>query len=190
MNNEYNKGKTFMSENYSDIPLPKGEYMNCIFSECVFLNADLAEIIFTSCEFEHCDLSMANLRETIFRKVKFKECKMLGLRFDHCDTFSISFQFENCMLNFSSFFKLKLKNILFANTKLNEVEFAQSDLTNAIFMNCDLDRANFQGTILENADLKSAFNFSINPETNRIKKAKFSTNNIAGLLDQYNITIE
>jgi hypothetical protein len=42
----------------------------------------------------------------------------------------------------------------------------------------------------QGADLRTAVNFSIDPATNRIAKAKFSTHNIAGLLHTYNIIIE
>ena len=35
-----------------------------------------------------------------------------------------------------------------------------------------------------------AFNFSINPEINNLKKARFSTQNIVGLLDKYKIIVE
>jgi hypothetical protein len=43
---------------------------------------------------------------------------------------------------------------------------------------------------LEKADFRTAFNYSINPETNRIKKAKFSKEGLNGLLDKYDIEIE
>jgi hypothetical protein len=43
---------------------------------------------------------------------------------------------------------------------------------------------------LEKADFRTSYNYSINPEVNRIKKAKFSTAGIAGLLCKYDIEIE
>jgi fluoroquinolone resistance protein len=58
------------------------------------------------------------------------------------------------------------------------------------FKNCDLKRAVFENTNLESADLRTSFNFTIDPENNCIGKAKFSTQNTAGLLDRYNIIIE
>jgi fluoroquinolone resistance protein len=53
-----------------------------------------------------------------------------------------------------------------------------------------LNKAIFENTILENADLSTSSNFSIDPETNRIRKAKFSRLGIVGLLDKYDIEIE
>jgi uncharacterized protein YjbI with pentapeptide repeats len=72
---------------------------------------------------------------------------------------------------------------------LEDVEFAETDLSNAIFIDCDLSRAMFDRTNLEAADLRGAVNFSLDPELNKIKKAKFSAQNIAGLLDKYKIII-
>ncbi|WP_086936325.1 pentapeptide repeat-containing protein [Chamaesiphon minutus] len=59
-----------------------------------------------------------------------------------------------------------------------------------MFENCDLTDAIFQYTILEKADFRTAYNYSIDPELNRIKKAKFSRSGIAGLLDKYDIDID
>jgi hypothetical protein len=42
---------------------------------------------------------------------------------------------------------------------------------------------------MEKADFRSAFNYSINPEINRIKKAKFSLTGLQGLLGKYDIEI-
>ncbi len=70
-----------------------------------------------------------------------------------------------------------------------EVEFIQANLTNAIFNNCDLLGAVFQNTNVEKADFRTSYNYSINPQVNRIKKAKFSIHGIIGLLDAYDIVV-
>jgi fluoroquinolone resistance protein len=70
------------------------------------------------------------------------------------------------------------------------VDFTNSDLTGLVFENCNLFGAIFENTILEKVDFRTSFNYSINPEINRIKKAKFSMVGIVGLLDKYNILIE
>jgi fluoroquinolone resistance protein len=98
--------------------------------------------------------------------------------------------FDNCTLNHSSFFKMNLKKMQFKNSTLHEVDFTESDLSNAVFNNCDLLTAKFENTILEKADFCTSFNYSINPEINRIKKAKFSLPAAVGLLDKYDIEIE
>jgi fluoroquinolone resistance protein len=114
----------------------------------------------------------------------------LGLHFDHCNQFITGLSFYNCIINISSFYKLKLKKTIFNNSALTEADFTETDLTGSVFSNCDLGKTIFENTILEKADLRTSYNYSINPEVNRIKKAKFSTTGIAGLLHKYDIEIE
>ena len=73
---------------------------------------------------------------------------------------------------------------------MHETDFTESELSGSTFENCDLTRATFENTILEKANLSSAYNFSIDPENNKIRKAKFSIQGIAGLLKKYDIVIE
>jgi uncharacterized protein YjbI with pentapeptide repeats len=76
------------------------------------------------------------------------------------------------------------------NCTLHEVDFTEADLSASTFDNCDLLNASFDKTILEKADFRTSYNYIIDPENNRIKKAKFSRNGIAGLLNKYDIEIE
>ncbi|MFO7720822.1 MAG: pentapeptide repeat-containing protein [Gillisia sp.] len=64
------------------------------------------------------------------------------------------------------------------------------DLQNSIFEKCKLSGVIFENSILENSHFKPAQSFSIDPELNRIRNAKFSATNISGLLDRYNLIIE
>ena len=82
-----------------------------------------------------------------------------------------------------------MKKTEFTECSLQETSFVDADLSGAVFHNCDLSQAVFQNTNLEKADLRTAENYSINPETNKIKKAKFSLTGIRGLLDAYDIEI-
>ena len=50
-------------------------------------------------------------------------------------------------------------------------------------------RATFDNTILEKVDFKTSFNYAIDPEQNRVKKARFSLVGVAGLLDKYGVEI-
>lgn len=43
---------------------------------------------------------------------------------------------------------------------------------------------------MEKADFRTSYNFSIDPDVNRIKKAKFSLDGVRGLLDKYDIQID
>jgi uncharacterized protein YjbI with pentapeptide repeats len=129
------------------------------------------------------------MKSTALRDVTFLNCKLLGVRFDECNEFLFSVHFENCMLKFSSFHKLKLKQTRFQTCNLQEVDLAEADLTGSVFETCDLQRTLFDHTNLEKVDFRSSFNYSIDPEKNRIKKAKFSHEGAWGLLDKYDIEI-
>jgi uncharacterized protein YjbI with pentapeptide repeats len=115
---------------------------------------------------------------------------MLGLRFDACNEFRLSFSFDGCQLNHSSFYKAKIKKTIFKDSQLQETDFAETDLTSAVFDGCNLTQSIFDHTILEKADFRTSYNYSIDPEINRIKKARFSITGVSGLLDKYGIDIE
>jgi len=189
MEQVYITDKKFEKINYSEKPLDKGEYESCTFTYCDFANTDLSNILFIECSFINCNLSLVKLTKTAFRDVTFKDCKMLGMLFNNCNDFGFSVQFENCQLNHSSFFKLKLKKTLFKNCSLEEVDFSESDLTESKFDGSQLKEARFEHTNLEKADLRTASSYSIDPEINKIKKAKFSLSGVIGLLDKYDIQI-
>lgn len=70
------------------------------------------------------------------------------------------------------------------------MDFTECDLAGAMFSECDLARATFDNTNLEKADFRSSYNYSIDPEKNRMKKAKFSLTGVVGLLDKYDIVID
>ena len=190
MERNYFEDLVFEKEDFTEKTLGRVEYDNCTFNGCNFSGSDLSHITFTECTFTGCNLSTVKLTNTGLRDIYFKDCKILGLHFEDCSDFLFAVNFDTCILNLSSFFKQKLKKIFFKNCSLHEVDFTEADLSDSIFENCDLSGAKFEKTTLEKADLRSSFNYSIDPEINKIKKAKFSIYGIAGLLDKYDIEIQ
>ncbi len=152
----------------------------------LFLNSG---VLFIDCGFSHCNLSLVQLVKTCFRDVVFKDCKLWGLHFEHADPFGFSVVFDHCSLHHTSFYHMKLKKMNFAGCSLREVDFAEADLGGAGFGGCDLAGAVFDHTNLEKADFRTAVNYSIDPATNKIKRARFSVGGIAGLLDRLDIEI-
>ncbi len=187
---DYIQDQTFSHIGGEDNRLPKGVFENCTFANCDFYEADLANNQFAECTFTGCNLSLAKLFGTAFRDVAFTDCKMLGLHFEQCNVFNLSFRFERCALNHSSFYQLKIKKIRFLQCQLQEADFTETDLTEALFDNCDLAGATFDQTMLHKADLRTSFHYIINPEANRIRKAKFSLSGLPGLLMAYDIEID
>ena len=175
---------------YREVALPKAEYARCSFSNCSFAQTDLGSVKFEACTFVDCDLSMAKIEETAFRDVTFIRCKLLGLRFDTCAAFGLALHFEYCALSMSSFEGLKLKKTAFTHCKLDQMDFTGTDLSGAVFDECDLHSTLFERTILKQADLRTAYHFTIDPESNVVTKARFSKHNLSGLLYRYNLHID
>jgi fluoroquinolone resistance protein len=169
--------------------LNKGEYEQCTFVACNWSEVNLSAYKFIDCTFNNCNWSMAKLVDTVLHNALFQNCKMLGVHFDICKSFGLSFKFEACILNHSSFYKMNIAKTIFNETELQEVDFVEANLSEAIFSNCNLLNAQFDRTCLEKADLSTAFNYSIDPQSNKINRAQFSRIGLAGLLHKFNIKI-
>ncbi len=190
MTDSYIEGQTFSKQDYRKSSLTKGEYERCIFMNCDFSDVDISHIQFSDCEFTGCNLSMTKMIATSLRGITFKDSKLLGVQFDTCNHFLLEFSFENCILNFASFFGLKIPKTIFKNCSLQEANFSGSDLSGSIFENCDLMKAVFDRTNLEHTNLWSSYNYMIDLENNRLKNAKFSLSGLPGLLSKYDIIVE
>lgn len=184
----------FIDQNFTkaqllESPLQQGEYENCSFNELDLSEVDFSQYKFIKCRFTDCNLSLTRLSKTAFQEVQFKNCKMLGWRMDQCHEFGLSVSFEQCVLQHASFYKKKLARTRFENCQLQEVDFSECDLSHAEFVNCDLNLAVFSNTNLEKADLRTASRYTIDPEQNRLKRAKFSWPAVAGLLHKYDVDL-
>lgn len=184
------QGKTFSGVNFSGKRLLNREFVKCTFENCDFSKSDLSGNTFMSCVFRQCNFTMATLRETGLRDASFIDCKMLGLDFSACNRFLFSFRFESCILDYSVFFGRKLKKTVFEKCSLKEVDFNEADLSQSGFTECELAGARFGRSNLDKADFRSARNFLIDPETNSVKRTRFSAINLAGLLTRYNLDLE
>lgn len=83
-----------------------------------------------------------------------------------------------------------MKETIFKKCEMQEVDFTNTTISKSIFEDCDLSKTIFNNTDLQNVDFRTSYNFEIDPETNNIKQAKFTLQNIHGLLSKHNITIE
>ncbi|MEN9297227.1 MAG: Adenylate cyclase [Bacteroidota bacterium] len=157
-----------------------GEYEHCVFKNCQFESEDFKNFQFVDCTFESCNLSLIKLSGASLQKVHFKDCKMQGLRFEACNPF---------LFEVTSFYQIKGKKTKFSGCSLHEVDFTEADFSEATFDDCDLAGALFDQTNVSKADFRSAFNYVIHPSLNQIKKAKFSQDGLAGLLQGFDIHI-
>jgi uncharacterized protein YjbI with pentapeptide repeats len=115
---------------------------------------------------------------------------MVGIHFENCKALGFAIQFNECTLSVCSFYQMKLKNCQFNHSSLIEVDFTDADLMGIIFNHCNVAGTIFENTNLEKANFTTAKNYTINPNNNKIKKAKFSLPEIIGLVHHLNIVIE
>ena len=158
------------------------------FKQCIF--STLAGFSFTDCVFTSCNLGNVSVANTKMQDVNFKDCKLIGINFYEIKDFGFAIQFEGCILDYASFDKKKMAKTTFTNCKMHGVNFTGTDLSKSILDNCDLVDAVFSETNLSGADFTSSHGFHINPTLNTMKKAKFSPENIRGLLTAFDIIIQ
>jgi fluoroquinolone resistance protein len=190
MKMELHENRTYENLDYVEKGITGQEFIKCLFKECDFSNGKLSDNEFVDCQFVDCNLSMTGFESTGLKNIFFKNCKLIGVDFSNCKDFLFSVGFENCILDYAYFHKRKLKNTIFKKCSIKEANFSTSDMTNSQFLDCDLSMTHFENTILNGVDFTTAFNFSIDPELNRMKNAKFASNGLAGLLGKYGIIIE
>ena len=116
--------------------------------------------------------------------------EMASVDFGQCEALGFSVDFRHSKLDNCSFRKRKMSGTPFSKSVLNDCFFTESDLTGASFDDCSLPGTVFDRCTLKGADFRSASEFAIDPAQNNLRKAKFSTYNLAGLLSGYGIVIE
>ena len=190
MDRKYIEEKTYEKQDYSQHPLAIGDYEGCNFVNCNFSQTQLSGMHFSECVFKACNLSMATLAGTVLQDIMFSDCKMLGLHFETCNQVLFAANYERCALDLCSFYQVKMKKAKFTRCTLKEADFTGADLSEAVFDEADLEGAIFENTTLEKADLRTAFNYAIDPQLNRIKKARFSFPGVLALLARFDIDVE
>ncbi|NMH29440.1 pentapeptide repeat-containing protein [Flavobacterium silvaticum] len=168
----------------------KASLDQCVLRNCDFATLDLTGSEFENCEFISCNFSNAKCRGTAFRDCSFSESKLLGFRFDLCDAFGLQVSFDSCQLDHASFYKCRLPKTKFLNSRLIQTDLSEADFFGSDFSGSDMNQAVFDRTNLEQCDFRSASGYTIDPTNNKLKKAKFSQSGIAGLLSQFQISIE
>lgn len=164
-------------------------FYGCVFKKCDFTEENFKGCIFVKCEFDACNLSMVKFKDIGFDGVHFKSSKLVGADFSAAKDFLFSVHFDDCILDYATFMKKKNKGAKFLNSSLKGTDFSGADLTLSSFMNCDLSGTVFNKTVLNQVDFAEAHHFSIDPEQNSLRKARFSASGLSGLLHKYNIVV-
>ena len=182
-NQEY-EGLIYQKEAVNFKEFEQCTFRNCDFTSCIFI-----AVTFIDCTFYNCNFDSTKVNYVAFRTVSFYKCSFREVNFAMCDKLIFEMHFTNCILDFSKFYSLKIKNNSFTNCSMIAVDFMATDVTGVVFDNCDLYRSEFNKTIANKTNFKTSFNYTIDPTSATIKKAVFSLVGSKGLLFKHHLDI-
>jgi uncharacterized protein YjbI with pentapeptide repeats len=165
------------------------EFYDCTFTNCKFAEMRFFACIFENCSFHNCDLSSATLKQTSFRGVTFIETKLTGIEWS-ATSVPLDVNFRQCILNYSGFIGVDLRNAEMSQCQLKEVDFTETNLSKADCRGSDFTGARFVNTNLTHTDLRKAVGYAIHPAGNILRKTKFSLPEAISLLDAFDIVLE
>jgi uncharacterized protein YjbI with pentapeptide repeats len=166
------------------------EFECCTFNHCTFSACNFMDVTFIDCVFNDCIFNEARINHVALRTVTFNRCEIKDVNFAMCNKLIFEVHFDNCTLDFSKFYTLKIKGTNFINCSLIAVDFMAADLTEVFFENCDLYRAEFNKATANKTNFKSSYNYTIDPKTTKLKKAVFALEGLKGLLYKHDIVVK
>jgi len=168
-------------------------FQDCYFEGCNFSESQFLSCEFQDCRFNHCELSLIRVKGSQFKGVRFEDSKAIGINWAEASWPQLdgleSIDFTGCVLNYASFFGLRMKKRKLVGCAAVEVDFAEADFTDADCTGTDFQKSRFLHTNLTRADFTGARNYSISPLLNQIKQAKFSLPEAMSLLYNLEITL-
>ncbi|CEG57200.1 pentapeptide repeat-containing protein [Legionella fallonii] len=189
----------FYDINFTELKLDKIELRNKRFENCLFSKSSFVETIFHSCkfvdcEFKECNLSSTQFKYSSFSDTVFEESKLIGINWTQLKWPNINLaspiKIYKSNISHSSFFELKLREIVIEECKAHDVDFRGCDLSNGSFMSTDFQSSLFLNSKLYAANFTDAINTVINPQENDIRKGKYSMPDVINLLHYFDIEIE
>jgi uncharacterized protein YjbI with pentapeptide repeats len=172
------------------LDLYRKEFSNCVFKSCDFGECKFQGSKFVDCVFTCCNLSNIHVDTCSFRGVVFDDCKLINVSFAAINPFLLSWIFKKCKIEVCNFAGLKMKHSRFIESVVWKTDFINVDLKDSDFSGCDLQGSRFHNAVLENVNFVGARNYYIDPASNRLKKAKFSSPEVLSLLAPFDIKIE
>lgn len=191
---DFTEQKEFTDQVFENLNLRSQTIVDCSFDACIFKQgsfsgATLKNCRFVDCVFEHCDMSNVQFTSSILRSVKFQTSKLVGINWTAASEV-MHLGWYDSILNYGNFSSLDLRKCVMFQCSALEADFIQTNFTEANLCGTDFALARFASTILIKADLRQARNYSIRPDSNKIKNAKFSLPEATLLLYGLDIVLE
>jgi fluoroquinolone resistance protein len=170
-------------------------FRDCTFTQCSFEETTFRACVFQACSFKKCNLSLMKVDRSAFTNTKFEDSKVVGVNWVKAAWGKVeihqllkSIDFNNCVLNYSTFMGLTLVKTNIKKCIAREVDFSETNLSQANCSYTDFLNSQFRHTNLTGADFTGAINYFIVPNQNTLKKTRFSLPEALSLL--YNLDIE
>lgn len=183
----------FKNQDYANQEIKGKEVRDSVFKGCSFASAALKDCTFRGCRFVGCDLSMVSVKNSQLSNVEFVGCKLIGINWTEAiwekGGLFRAVDFDDCSLNYSTFFGLKLPKLKLIKCIAREVDFGEADLTEGVFSHTDFMGSIFMHTDLTKADFVHAVNYTIPVKDNVVKGAKFSLPEAIALLRHLDIEL-
>ncbi len=164
-------------------------FEECRFENCTFISCKFEACRFLNAAFSGCVLSAVVPMNSRFDEATFKNCKVMGIDWTRT-TETRKLQFTGSQITYCNFRFLALPGLKMEKCEVKDADFIEAKLKGASFAKSDLEKSRFFKTDLSGADFRDAVNYSIDPGTNTLKKAKFSLPEAIALLESLDIIIE
>ena len=183
----------FNDKDFSGQKIVGIEFDDCTFKNCDIKETQFRQCRFIDCHFVDCDMNVVGFSGSRFEATHFKSCKLNGVDWTMVDYAEFlteaPFSFYESVLDYSSFFGLKLENLSLQQCRLIEVDFREADLVGINLENCELSMAQFRHTNLSAGNFVEARDYEIDLRINTITGAKFSREEALSLLASLEITL-
>lgn len=169
------------------------EFEDCQFVDCDFSETQFKNCKFLNCIFERCNFSLVDLSNSKLFEVRFQDSKLIGVDWAKAEwaIYHLDFElnFTRCILNDSSFFGLKLYELVLDECKLHDVDFREGDFTNSSMTYCNFRHSLFMRTNLQGVDFSDSEEYVIDVFENNVKKARFSRSEALSLLESLGVEL-
>jgi uncharacterized protein YjbI with pentapeptide repeats len=161
------------------------DFEECRFEACSFQETEFSGCAFRGSLFVACNLAVMKVPNSRFADVTFQRSKLTGVNWTvaQLSTVGTALTFEEqCVLDYSVFMGLKLKNMPLRDSTAREVDFTEADLSGSDFSGTDLSGARFNHTNLSKAHLEGAYGYAIDINANLLQGTHASLPEAGSLL--------
>ncbi len=149
---------------------------------------------FNACTFDHCNFSgvvfsFTTMKDAWLLNSAFRSMAWGGLQ-GKSGVFQPFGKIKNCAFRYNDFSGMALNGFDWTGAELQQCTFDDTRLAGASFYGVRLGGTRFTRCDLQKADLRTAEEYAIDLETNKLKGARFSFPDVVRLLDGTGIVIE